>query len=210
MIPLRRPRFVRPKTLSDGSVGFFWEVNSYYRKQGCNIPSEPLGTDYAVACGPDGKGGRAAILNALFDEWRIARDGEAIPDRVTIGSVSWLFREYKRSKDCAERVSARTRPDYDRLMKMVADVITKTGDTIGDRQIRTITPRADDKIYERIIASPKRPRLRQGGKVLALCRHAWKVVHRLFPEQFSGDVPNPWTGVTKKRRTDGRKDLASS
>jgi hypothetical protein len=37
---------------------------------------EPLGTDYAVACGEDG--GRAAALNALFDEWRAKRDGEPI------------------------------------------------------------------------------------------------------------------------------------
>lgn len=50
------------------------------------------------------------------------------------------------------------------------------------------------------LAGPRDARLRQGEKVLALCRHAWKVVHRLYPEQFDRNVPNPWVGVVKKRR----------
>jgi hypothetical protein len=31
-------------------------------------PKPPLGTSYEAACGEDGKSGRAAALNALFDE----------------------------------------------------------------------------------------------------------------------------------------------
>jgi hypothetical protein len=104
-------------------------------------------------------------------------------------------------KRFAERVRERTRPDYDRVMMLVANVVTKQGDKIGDRHIRSINPRAADKIYERIIDGPKGKRLRQDEKVIPLCRHAWKVVHRLYPEQFDRDVPNPWTGVTNKRRT---------
>jgi hypothetical protein len=29
----------------------------------------------------------------------------------------------------------------------------------------------------------------------------WRVVHRLYPQLFDRAVPNPWDGVTKKRRT---------
>jgi hypothetical protein len=203
------PRFVVPRRLSGGRVGFYWILAEHYRKQGCKIPHEALGTDYVAACGADGMGGRAAILNALFDEWRAAHDGEPIVGQVTIGSVSWLFREYKRSKDFDERVRPRTRPDYDRLMMLVANVDTNKGDKIGDRHVRSITPRAADKIYERIIAGPRGARLRQGEKVIALCRHAWKVVHRLYPDQFDRDVPNPWMGVTKKRRTMKTKAAAT-
>jgi hypothetical protein len=94
-------------------------------------------------------------------------------------------------------------------MQLVAGIATKTGDTVGDRQIRAITPRAADKIYERVIVGPRGARLRQGEKVIALCRRAWKVVHRLYPDQFSKDVPNPWTGVTKKRRTMKAKSAAT-
>src|SRR6202165_739336 len=67
------PRFVRIKTLASGAVGFYWDLTGYYRGLGCSIPGEPLGTDYFTACGEDGNGGRAAILNALFDEWRRGR-----------------------------------------------------------------------------------------------------------------------------------------
>jgi hypothetical protein len=94
-------------------------------------------------------------------------------------------------------------------MMLVANVVTKKGDKIGDRHIRSITPRAADRIYERIITGPRGERLRQGEKVIALCRHAWKVVHRLYPGQFDRDVPNPWMGVTKKRRTMATKKAAT-
>jgi hypothetical protein len=41
--------------------------------------------------------------------------------------------------------------------------------------------------------------LRQGEKALSLCRHAWRVVHRLYPTLFDPKVPYPWDGTTKKR-----------
>ena len=62
-----------------------------------------------------------------------------------------------------------------------------------------------DKIYSIIIDGPNGERLRQGEKAVALCRRAWRVVHRLHPTEFNRDVPNPWDGVTRKRRTKARK-----
>jgi hypothetical protein len=196
----RLPRFVIAKPLAGGRVGFYFTVPTYYRKRGCPVPNEPLGGDYAAACGVDGDGGRAATLNGLFDEWKAKRDGAPLPGIEKFGTVAWLFREYFNSKDCRERVSQRSRPDYERVARFVAAVPTKKGDTIGARPVKSITPRAADRIYELICAGPRGPRLRQGEKALALCRHAWRVVHRLFPDQFNRDVPNPWQGVTKKRR----------
>lgn len=35
---------------------------------------------------------------------------------------------------------------------------------------------------------------------MVLCRKAWRVVCRLFPDAFPKDVPNPWVGVTMKNR----------
>jgi hypothetical protein len=207
-LTLTLPRFVRAKLLRSGRTAFYWEVQSHYRRQGCGIPSAALGSDYTVACGADGNGGRAAALNARFNEWRASRDGDPLAGRLMIGSVAWLFQEYKRSKAFSERVSVRTRPDYDRLMLLVGGISTKKGDAVGDRHIRAITPRAADKIYELVIKGPRGPRLRQAEKVIALCRRAWNVVHRLYPEQFNKDVPNPWTGVTKRRRVMAVKKAA--
>ena len=38
-----------------------------------------------------------------------------------------------------------------------------------------------------------------------LCRKAWRVVRRLFPDEFLKDVPNPWVGVTMKSRVKKKK-----
>jgi hypothetical protein len=186
-------------------------VPSFYRRKGCTIPNEPLGDDYAIACGGDGNGGRAAALNGLFDEWNTNRKGGPIKDAplVRYGTVDWLFREYLRSEACRERVSDRTRPDYERIMQIVCNVTTKKGDKIGHRSIRSITPRAADKIYSIVINGPRGPRLRQGEKVISVCRHAWRVVHRLYPDLFDKNVPNPWEGVTKKRRILATKPAAT-
>ena len=120
-----------------------------YRKLGCTIPNEPLGQDYRTACGDNGDGGRAATLNGLFDEWNIARKGgEITTGRINVhGTVDWLFREYKASKAYLEKVAPRSRPDYERTMLLVCDIVTKTGDRVGSRPIRSISLRAADKIY---------------------------------------------------------------
>jgi hypothetical protein len=196
------PRYVVAKTLADGRPTFYFQVPGKYRKLGCTVANYPLGRDYAVACGENGDGGRAAALNAHFDEWQDARRGLPITgERAPIyGTVKWLFQEYRRSKAYTEKVATRSRPDYERTMLLVEDVITKKGDKIGDRRIRAITPISADKIYGIILAGPDVERPRQAEKAVTLCRRAWSVVHRLFPREFDRDVPNPWSGVTMQRR----------
>jgi len=203
------PRFVVAKRLAGGGVSFYFYITRHYRLQGCAIPNQPLGDGYVVACGEDGTGGRAAVLNALFDEWRAKRAGEPVETIARHGTVDWLFREYKQTKAFLEKVSKRSRPDYERTMLLVTHMITKKGDRLGDRQIRAITPRSADKIYERVLQGPNGLRPRQGEKVVGLCARAWKVVHRLHPDLFSRDVPNPWRGVTMNRRTKATKPAAT-
>jgi hypothetical protein len=152
-VPL--PRFVVAKPLKDGRTGFYWYVTRYYRDLGCSIPNEALGADYALACGSDGKGGKAARLNALFDEWVARRRGEPVESVARHGSVDWVFREFKASTRFREKVSARSRPDYERSMLMVADMVTKRGDRVGDWPARSIGPEAADKIYERLCEGPR-------------------------------------------------------
>jgi hypothetical protein len=53
-----RARFVETRKLADGTTAFYFRVPTYYRKLGCEIANEPLGTSYEAACGEDGKGGR--------------------------------------------------------------------------------------------------------------------------------------------------------
>ena len=161
--------------LANGAIGFYWELTGYYRKLGCSIPSEPLGINYVIACGEDGNGGRAAALDALFEEWRSEQAGEPTESLVRFGTVDWLFREYKQTKAYLEKVSQRSHRDYERTMCLVTDLVTRKGDRVGDRKIKAITPVSADKIYERIIAGPQGLRLRQGEKAVGLCARAWSV-----------------------------------
>jgi len=69
-----------------------------------------LGTDYAIACGDDGQGGRAKTLNEEFNEWLALRSGLIVEGPAARhGSVDWLFRTYKASAAYQEKVSARSR-----------------------------------------------------------------------------------------------------
>jgi hypothetical protein len=142
------PRFVITKTLAGGLTAFYFNVPTFYRRLGCTISNEPLGMDYIVACGKNGDGGRAVALNALFDEWNTKRKGGSVSgDRVAAyGTVDWLFREYKQSKAYLEKVAPRSRPDYERTMLLITDIVTRKGDRIGDRRIKAITPVSADKI----------------------------------------------------------------
>ncbi len=175
----------------------YFNVPKKYRDLGCTVPNSPLGDDYTVACGNDGDGGRAATLNALFAEWNTARRGLPVTDeRAPIyGTMRWLFQEYRRSKAFTEKVSSRSRPDYERTMQLIESIVTKKGDKLGDRKIKSVTPNSADKIYEIILTGPDGERPRQAEKAVALCRRAWRVVHRLHPGEFDRDVPNPWDGV---------------
>jgi hypothetical protein len=140
------PRYVIAKALASGATGFYFTVPTRYRKMGCTIPNEPLGSEYSVACGVDGKGGRAAALSGLFDEWWKIKNGESVESIARYGTVDWLFREYKASERYKKRVSARTRPDYERLMQIIIDLPTKRGDRVGQRPVKAITPRAGQAV----------------------------------------------------------------
>ena len=176
-----------------------------YRKLGCSIPDEPLGTDYGTACE------RAAALNALFDEWQDMRRGLPITgERAPIyGTIRWLFQEYRRSEAYQQKVSKRSRADYERTMLLVENLSTKKGDKLGDCKIKSVTPLSADKIYKIILAGPDGERPRQAEKAVTLCRQAWKVVRRLHPREFDPAVPNPWEGVTMQRRVKGKKAAVS-
>jgi hypothetical protein len=201
------PRFVVAKALADGRVAFYFYVPGKYRRLGCPVSNQPLGRDYTLACGADGSAGRAAALNALFDEWQDMRRGLPVTGErgPVYGTIRWLFQEYRRSKAYTEKVSPRSRPDYERTMQTVENIATKKGDKIGDRKIRAITPLSADKIYGIILSGPRGERPRQAEKAVALCRRAWRVVHRLHPGEFDRDIPNPWNGVTLQRRVKGKK-----
>lgn len=205
------PRYVNAKTLASGATGFYFNIPVRYLKLGCPKLNEALGNDYAVACGASGGGGRAATLNGLFDEWNSTRKGVAIFREATpaIGTVDWLFSEYRRSKAYTQKVGIRSQTGYEWLMRAVCDTQNKKGVRIGALPIKSISPRAADKLYDKFITTDRGERLRRGEKLTVLCRKAWRVVHRLFPAEFARDIPNPWSGTTMKTRVVQTKPAAT-
>ena len=197
----RLPRHVIPKRLAGGKIAFYYNVPTKYRTLACPLRNEPLGTDYAAMLD------RADTLNGIFDEWDQQRKGLPIssPAMPKYGTVDWLFREYKLSRAYLEKVAPRSRANYEWAMREICDALTKKGDRVGDRPVKTISPRAADKLYTKFIAGAKGERLRTGEKMTVLCRKAWRVVHRLFPDEFNKELPNPWEGVTMKNRVKGKK-----
>jgi hypothetical protein len=112
------PRFVIAKRLVGGGMAFYFNVPTLSRKLGCAVPNEPLGADYTHACGDDGMGAKADRSRA----------------------VSWFGTEplIGCSEDiCQERVSTRTRPDYERIMQLVCGVVTKRVQLRRARQIKS-------------------------------------------------------------------------
>lgn len=214
------PRFVIPKPVGS-RTRYYWTLPSYYRNQGCTLHKEhdcALGDDYEAACA------RAKTLNGLFDDWDLMRRGEPPrpKEELAVGTVDWLFKTYKGSNDWKERVSPRTAPDHERTMQLVADIRGKSGERIGDKSILAITPGAADKLYAKVRETPirkgKKERPRTAEKVVAVCRHAWRVVYRLHPGLFikpqSADdvraqVWNPWEGVAMRRRKKASKPAAT-
>jgi hypothetical protein len=181
---------------------FYFNVPMKLRKRGCPVNNEALGTSYVVACGEDGNGGRAATLNAQIDEWVRQRKGLPISSTasLTIGTVDWLFREYKRTNAYLEKVAPRSRKNYEWAMNEFCNLPDKEGRRTGSKLIRSISPRAADKIYKKLLDGSKGERLRTAEKIIALARKAWRVVHRLFPDEFDVKIPNPWVGITLKTR----------
>lgn len=190
------PRYVIPKRLKSGLLAFYFNVPTRYREVGCEVPNEALGTNFAKMQQ------RAETLNGLVDEWSDGRKGiEVVGERAPkIGSIDWLFREYKRSKAYLEKVGPNSRGGYEKVMRMVVETRTKSGDRVGSKSIKSVTPRGADKLYDKFTIGEKGLRLRQAEKAVVLCRKAWRVVHRLYPDEFDKAIPNPWPGVTMKTR----------
>ena len=155
---MKLPRHVIPKLLASGLTGFYYNVPTKYRKMKCPVPSEPLGTDFAKASD------RAKTLNGLFDEWDEARKGLPVTglSEPRIGTIDWLFREYKQSKAYTEKVQVRSRKNYEWAMREICDTLTKKGDRIGSRPIKSVTPLGADKIYDRLTVGSKGVALPQG------------------------------------------------
>ena len=109
--PANWPRYMLAKRLKDTRIAYYWSPHKRDLKAGCTLRREALGADYAEAIE------RAALLNRHLDSWRKGRDVPKDLDLSTdFGSMRWLVERYKRSR-AWEKVSARSRGDYERSFR---------------------------------------------------------------------------------------------
>jgi hypothetical protein len=182
------------KQLSGSKVGYYWSPHKRDKAAGFTLDREALGTDYGIAVE------RAIVLNAHLDAWRQGRSAERTPDaQPGFGTLGWLLDKYRRSNQFLKRVGERARPGYERAMRAIEDMPTKSGGTAAQLPLKSITPRAVDRIYERLQQGPrKNDRTRQANYAIDIMRRAWKIVQR----KYSTVVPpgNPWIGVERVGR----------
>lgn len=195
---------MKRKQLKTGICAYYWEPKASDRNSGFSLPPEALGTDFGRACE------RAKLLNEYLDDWR---KGRGLPSHISqhtrSGTVDWWVELYTRSSAFA-KCAKRTQSDYRKALAKLCDLATRVSD--GDRKLRvgelpvsSLSPRAVDKIYEKLRDGGRVTR--QANTVVEVARRAWAVVARQHPGVFlitvdgpDGRKPmplNPWIGVER-------------
>lgn len=181
------PRYLVEKRLANGCVAYYWRPKQSDVRGGFTLHAEKLGQDFATAKV------RADELNAHLDAWRAGRNTPRELDmQPGFGTLEWLIERYQRTP-AWEKVSERSRPDYQRAFDLICDVPRKSGTVVGAAAVSTIDARSVDKIYKKLRVGPRGKRTRQAHLCILRVARAWDVVSRLYPK----DVPalNPFRGV---------------
>lgn len=198
MIPVTMPAYTTFKTLADGSTGYYWTCPTLYRKAGCPYRSAALGVNLSQA----ELVAAAKVWNDRLEDWRREKaNPRHEPDTSRYGTVEWLVNVYLSHNSFLERVGEFSRADYNRVFKRVTDVqITKpNGDKVrfGDAKVNNVGVSTAEKVYLHFSGDKAN---RTGEKVITYCKAMWKRMLPHYPDMFRKDTPNPWEGVTVKRR----------
>lgn len=182
------PRYMLAKKLADSRTAYYWSPHKRDLQAGCTLRREALGFDYASAID------RAGMLNKHLDSWRQGREAPKDLDHAPdFGSLRWLVERYKRSR-AWEKVSARSRSEYERAFKLVLDYPIKTGGVLGRLAASSMSARAADKLYIGLQKSKRvERRLRQANVCMIRMARAWDTVARLYPKVVPAQ--NPFRGV---------------
>ena len=188
MKPANWPRYMLAKRLKDGRTAYYWSAQQRDLKAGCSLRREALGLDYGNAIA------KADLLNKHLDAWR---EGRGAPKELDLkpdfGTLRWLVERYKRSR-AWEKVSPRSRGDYERAFRLVLDHPTKIGCELGRLPASSVTARAADKLYVSLQKSRRvERRLRTANLAMICMARAWDVVQRLYPQIVPQQ--NPFRGI---------------
>lgn len=199
MVPMTMPRYTSFKRKQNGSLTFFWTCPTAFRKAGAPFTSVTLGHDLSQRALNEA----AAVWNERLDGWRQERNPMQPPvDTTRHGTIEWLVNAYLRHDSFLEHVGEFSRPDYRRVLDRVCETrisreATKELFRVGDMKIGNVGVSTAEKIYKEFVASGA---ARTAEKVVTYCKAMWKRMRPHHPDLFRPDVPNPWEGVTLKKR----------
>jgi hypothetical protein len=188
MKPVNWPRYMLAKRLKDSRIAYYWSPHRRDLKAGCTLRRETLGLDYATAIA------KAELLNNHLDAWRAGLDAPKDLDlRPDFGSLKWMVVRYKLSR-AWDKVSPRSRGEYQKVFRLVLEHPTKTGGELGRLPVTSMTARAVDKLYLSLQKGKRvERRVRTANLSIACMARAWDVVQRLYPQIVP--VQNPFRGV---------------
>jgi hypothetical protein len=186
--PLNWPRYMVEKSLRYGAVAFYRAPRTADLKQGFTLRRESLGRDYAAAIT------RANELNQHLDSWRSGRgETKELDLQPGFGTLAWLVERYKHSR-AWEKVSKRSRYEYERALKLVVRHQLSDGAELGSIPVHLIDAKGVDDLYVRLQRGKRvERRLRQANLCMVRMGRAWDAVRRYYPKVVPAD--NPFKGV---------------
>jgi hypothetical protein len=137
------PDHMLAKPLKGGKFGYYWNAPPWARKAGYPITSEALGTDYAEA-----KRRCDDLLNVQLAAFRRRHESPAEDQRGSVGTFDWMAGLAKSSPKWPKR--AGTRKSYDAALHLVSSYALKDGRTFGQLALKSITPDAADRLYDKL------------------------------------------------------------
>lgn len=184
--PAGWPDHMVAKRLADGATGYYWQAPPWARQSGYSIRSEALGRDYGEA-----KRRCDDILNPQLAAWRLKDSTPAT--KASHGTVDWMFGIYKATPRYTE-LPARTRKSYDAALRSVADHVMKDGRRFGAVQVRSVTPGAADKLFQKILRRDDGTERRRTAVLsMTVAKTAWNAARRDKPADIPSD--NPFAGM---------------
>jgi hypothetical protein len=142
----------RRKRLKKGGFGYFFDVPTWAREKGCPVKNEALGGDYDLAVQRSER-----ILLPAFDSWlRGGEDGNPIGVGVVIGTLNWMFHEYRRT--WKHKTAKRLQPlspgqcrVHETGIKMICEYVLKDGRRLGTRRVTSIDTAFADDLFEKLL-----------------------------------------------------------
>jgi hypothetical protein len=196
------PRYVLRKPLKAGWA-YFFNVPMWARQAGCTVKNEALGTDYDAAV-------RRAetVLLPAFDSWRTGGQSDNVPAIAAIGTLDWLFAEYRADRRFT-KLDDRTRRNHEVGFRMVGGYRLKDGKRLGDVRITAIDTAVVDDLYEKLLIvretdaagnTIERERRTTVNHAMKTGRRAWNVAKRRNPNKVPVVNPFAQMGLVSSKR----------